>query len=124
MIKKMKLKGQVQRNKNELTFISTLWDGTSFSIPVTEEHLQLKEELTDANQNSEAVLYVLMEAQQDSRCYLTLPQPSLRHGHQVVVNRGQLLLFNTPFVTAKTEEPENKTLSKKEKKSKSSSEVV
>ncbi len=92
----MKLKGEVFYRNGVWTFASTMYDGTPFYIETTDKDIQLMQEL-DAEYASKCVLHVVMEAQQDSRCYLTLPQPSLRHGKQIIVNRGQLVLPNTPI---------------------------
>lgn len=97
MIKKMKLKGEVTLKNGELIFSSTHYDGTPFSIKTTESDLQLKNPLLGDSDTVDCVLYVMLEGQQDSRCYLTLPQSSIHFGRQVTVNRGQLLIHNAPF---------------------------
>jgi hypothetical protein len=97
MIKKMKLKGELTLQDGVLLFTSTHYDGTPFSVKTTEADLQFKELPNDQIEPIECVLYVILEGQQDSRCYLTLPQPSLQYGRQVTVNRGQLLIHNAPF---------------------------
>ena len=97
MIKKMKLKGEVAFKNGELIFTSNHYDGTPFSIKTTESDLQLKEPINADSDTVDCVLYVILEGQQDSRCYLTLPQSSIHFGRQVTVNRGQLLIHNAPF---------------------------
>lgn len=97
MIKKMKLKGEVYRQDDSYIFTSTHYDGTPFTLKTTKDDLQLKEPFSEHKDLVDCVLYVILEGQQDSRCYLTLPQPSLHYGKQVTVNRGQLLIHNAPY---------------------------
>jgi|694.fasta_scaffold55069_8 hypothetical protein len=93
----MKLKGEVVRQQDALIFTGEHFDGTPFSLKTTEADIHLKEPFTDKIDTVECVLHVVLEGQQDSRCYLTLPQPSLQYGRQVTVNRGQLLIHNAPY---------------------------
>jgi hypothetical protein len=97
MIKKMKLKGTVKKQDEILIFSSNHYDGTPFSIKTTNSDIHLKEPFNDELEFVECVLHVVLEGQQDSRCYITLPQPSISCGKHVTVNRGQLLIHNAPY---------------------------
>lgn len=92
MIKKMRLKGSVKLNdQNQMTFVGNLHDNTSFSILVSEYDVQSNGNLNEKDFSIPAFLFVTQEAQQDHRCYVTLPQPDLRFGRHVMVHRSNLI---------------------------------
>lgn len=104
MIRKMNLKGKVNKNKNNLTFDGVLYDGTPFSLGIIEADLDLNENLAENVQDFEALLKVDLLAQQDARCSITLPQPTLRYGHQITVNRQQLVFPVPTSLVAKIQD--------------------
>lgn len=92
MQKRMKLKGRIRLDDdNSMYFSSTLHDKTGFSLLVTQYDVELNDSFTDKEKTVDGWLYVTQEAQQDSRCYLTLPKPVLIYGKQIVVHEHQLL---------------------------------
>lgn len=95
MIKQMKLKGTVTLNDNNTyTFRSKLHDGTQFEVQVLEHDFEANELFEWDKLTVDGWLFVQQEAQQDNRCYLTLPKPSLQHGKQVLVHQYQLMPRN------------------------------
>lgn len=92
MQKQMKLKGQIRLcPERTFSFISSHYDGTPFELPVDLHDVQLNEDLFDDKPVVDGWLYVLVEAQQHDRCYLTLPKPANLYGHQVTVKDLQLM---------------------------------
>jgi hypothetical protein len=124
MIKKMKLRGQVTSGPDgSLSFSSKLHDGTPFSVNVNDKDVQINEDFDSVTKSADAWLMVVQQAQQDYRCYVLLPKPSLQFGKYIMVKMGQLssqsptiemTSTKKAFVGAvtKTEEPvaKNKTL--------------
>lgn len=94
MQKKMKLKGRADLSGEHIVFSSTMHDGTPFSMPVREHDVVLQDEQHGGQPVVDAWLFVTQEAKQDTRCYLTLPQPTLQFGKQVVVQEHQLMPLN------------------------------
>lgn len=95
MTKQMKLKGVIRLAEDgSKTFHSTLHDGTSFSLLVTEHDVELNDVLHWGNKQVEGWLFVVQEAKQDSRCYLTLPKPTINYGKQILVHELQLMPRN------------------------------
>lgn len=92
-MKSVKLKGVVHLEKNGIkTFSSKMHDGTEFKVQVISDNdIELNDDLNHENSFVDGWLMVIQEAQQDTRCYLTLPSPSLVHGRQVVVQDWQLM---------------------------------
>lgn len=82
-------------------------DETPFSMVVAEHDVELNDEFTSEKSTVDGWLFVTQEAQQDTRCYLTLPKPTLQFGKQVVVHELQLMPLN-----AKIEDFRPKTLEK------------
>lgn len=92
MIKPMKLKGYVQQEKDStLTFHSTLHDNSPFEIKVSEHNVQMNQPFRKDRTRVEGWLFIQQEAQQDNRVYITLPAPSLQHGHHILVHEYQLM---------------------------------
>lgn len=119
MIKKMRLKGRVKLNdQNKMVFIGNLYDNTQFSLLISEYDVQSNGNLDDKDHSIPAFLFVTQEAQQDNRCYVTLPQPDIRFGRHVMVHQSNLLQpclkienFNPSPKKLKQEENPNKQLS-------------
>jgi hypothetical protein len=95
MIKKVRLLGRVRSDdQGQMIFTSKLHDGTPLSVVVTECDIQLNGTLDEKDNSTSAFLYVVQEAQQDHRCYLTLPKPSVRFGKSVTVHYS---LLSSPY---------------------------
>ena len=91
MIKRMRLLGRIYLNdQQEIIFTSELHDGTPFHLVVSENDIQINGLLDEKDNTTPAFLYVVQAAQQDHRCYLTLPKPSLRFGKSVIVHLSLL----------------------------------
>lgn len=88
MIKKMKLWGDIVQTPNGFVFESSHCDGTPFSLPVFSDDVQIAGEFV--KDKAQGWLYVIQEGQQDVRCYISLPRPSLQFGKHVTVNQSQL----------------------------------
>lgn len=100
MQKKMKLKGRVLKGADgSLTFSSTMHDGTPFNMPVTEYDIETNDAFEPDRMTVDGWLFVVQEAQQDTRCYLTLPKASLQFGRQVVVQDLQLMPLNASIAS-------------------------
>jgi len=92
MIRPMKLKGRIVLNDDAtMTFRSTLYDGTQFSLTVTEHDIQKNVSFRHDRRTVDGWLYVQQESQQDTRVYLTLPKPTVEFGKQILVNEVQLM---------------------------------
>lgn len=91
MIKPMKLKGIIQKDNDALTFHGTLHDNSPFSVNISEHDVVLNEPFTHEKNRVDGWLFIQQEAQQDNRVYVTLPKPSLQHGHHVLVHEYQLM---------------------------------
>ena len=92
MIKPMKLKGFLRLNQDRsILFEGNLYDGSSFSITPTQHDYELSEEFMPKKLRVPGWLYVQQESQQGDRVYVTLPKPSLQHGHHVLVRDLQLM---------------------------------
>jgi hypothetical protein len=91
MVKLMKLKGQVRLNMDRtFTFISTLYDETQFECTVDLYDFEQNDEFLPGRYTVDGWLFVTQEAKQDTRCYLTLPKPTIQYGKQILVNELQL----------------------------------
>lgn len=84
----MKLWGDIIRTPQGLVFESNHCDGTPFSLPVFEDDVQITGEFE--KNKAQGWLFVIQEGQQDVRCYLSLPRPSLQFGKHITVNQSQL----------------------------------
>lgn len=92
MVKQVKLKGTIQLFMDRsMKFFGKLYDGSQFEITVDQHDVELNEEFQPDKLTVEGWCYVVQEAQQADRCYLTLPKPSLAHGRQILVNELQLM---------------------------------
>ena len=92
MVKSVKLRGKLKLEANNtVTFMSTIHDGTPFSLTVFNHDYEQNEEFTDEKNLVDGWLFVIQEAQQDKRCYLTLPRPSIVHDKQILVHEFQLM---------------------------------
>lgn len=93
MVKLMKLRGQVRLNMDRtFTFISKLYDGSQFTIEnVTLHDFEQSDEFEPDKYTVDGWLFVTQEAKQDTRCYMTLPKPTLAHGKQILVHELQLM---------------------------------
>lgn len=121
MIRPMKLKGRIILNDDTtMTFRSTLYDGTSFSLTVTEHDIEKNAIFRTDRRTVDGWMYVQQESQQDSRVYLTLPKPTLEHGKQILVNEIQLM----PRQTSISDFMPEKKKPKKAAKKKSAKKVV
>jgi hypothetical protein len=88
----MKLKGRIRLNMDRtLTFISTLHDGTPIELQVDVYDIEQNDPFLDNRLTVDGWLFVVQEAKQGNRCYLTLPKPSLQFGKQVIVHELQLM---------------------------------
>jgi hypothetical protein len=109
MIRKMKLRGRVTSGPNgTLSFSSTLHDGTPVSLNVTDKDVQINEDFDQVTKSADAWLMVTQQAQQDYRCYIILPKPSLQFGKYITVKMSQLSA-QTPIIeklSAKLQKPE------------------
>ena len=95
MTKQVKLKGQVRLSEDGfMSFHGTLHDGTPFSMRVTEHDVELNDVLHYGNKQVDGWLFVVQEAKQDTRCYLTLPKPTINFGKQILVHEYQLMPRN------------------------------
>ena len=84
----MKLRGVAIEASNGLIFQCTHFDGTPFCIPVSLEDVQLMGEF--AQNKCHCWLLVTQEGQQDVRCYIRMPRPSLQFGKFLTVHESQL----------------------------------
>lgn len=95
MTRQMKLRGQVRMNMDRtFTFLSTMYDGTPFDLQVSVYDFEQNDDFAPDRYVVDGWLFVVHEAAQGGRCYLTLPKPSIRFGRQVVVNELQLMPRN------------------------------
>jgi hypothetical protein len=91
MVKQMKLRGQLRLNMDtSITFLSTLIDGSPFECNVDIHDYEANEDFMPDKYVVDGWLYVVQEAKQHNRVYLTLPKPSLLYGKQVLVDEHQL----------------------------------
>lgn len=82
----VKLKGRIHlENDNSLRFDSTIYDGQSFSVNVSQFDVQLGGVFKPSKRYVDGFLFCDLEAQQGDVCYLTLPKPNIVHGKQVTV---------------------------------------
>jgi len=87
-----KLKGTIRSEADgSMTFFGHMHDKTEFSLRVTENDVEKNDPFSKEQTTVNGWLFVIQEAQQDSRCYLTLPKPSIKHGKQVVVHEYSLM---------------------------------
>jgi outer membrane usher protein FimD/PapC len=92
MVKLMKLSGQLRLNMNKtITFMSTIYDGTPFECNVDIHDYEQNEEFQPGKYTVDGWLFVVQEAKQDDKCYLTLPKPSIVFGRQILVKELQLM---------------------------------
>jgi hypothetical protein len=92
MMRAMKLRGIVQLEADRsLTFHSTLYDGSPVSLKVGQFDIETNEPFKPSKMRVDGWLFVQQEAQQNDVCYLTMPKPSLQHGHQITVKDIQLM---------------------------------
>lgn len=93
MIKQMKLKCRLRlEDDRSVTAVAKMHDGTSFEISNVNEHEAVPNENYLADRRTvDGWLFVIQEAKQGDRCYLTLPKPSLTHGKQVIVQELDLM---------------------------------
>lgn len=92
MVKQMKLRGTVRLNLDRtLDFNSKLYDNTEFTVRVDEHDIELQDEFQPDQMTVYGWLFVVQEAKQSDRCYLTLPKPTLQYGKQIVVQELQLM---------------------------------
>lgn len=88
----MKLKGKVHLAMDgTMTFSSEVFDGHPFAVAVLEHQVELNDSFRYDRTEVNGWLFVDQEAQQDERCYLTLPSPSIQFGKQVLVRATQLM---------------------------------
>jgi hypothetical protein len=117
MIKPMKLKGIIQQEADgKLTFHGTLHDHSDFSIQVTEHDVQLNDPFTKKKNRVDGWLYIKQEAKQFDRVYITLPHPSLQHGHHVLVHELQLMPIEATIADFQPKNPVGKTVEKQDVK--------
>lgn len=96
MKKRMMLKGHVRFDSQQrLVFSSKLYDGTAFEMLVRPQEVELNEPLTEQQSRVDGWLFVTQEAEQGDRRYLTLPQPVLQYGRQILVKDLQLMVPGT-----------------------------
>lgn len=92
MMRAMKLRGIVQLEKDRsLTFHSNLYDGAPFSVKVSQFDIETNEPFKPSKMRVDGWLFVQQEAQQNDVVYLTMPKPSIQHGHQITVKDIQLM---------------------------------
>ena len=92
MLRPMKLRGRIYlENNRTLTFHATSFDGTPFQITVDQFDVELNESFTPKKRWVDGWLMVQQEAQQNDIVYITLPKPSITHGHQMSVRDLQLM---------------------------------
>lgn len=93
MVRQMKLKGQIRVSSENLvlTFISKLYDNTPFEVTVDKFDVELNDSFSADRLIVDGWLFVVEEAKQADRCYLTLPKPNITFGRQVLVNELQLM---------------------------------
>lgn len=92
MMKEMKLQGRITlENDHSLTFSSTLYDSTPFSLRVDQFDVERNDEFLASRRMVDGWLYVTQEAKQGDRVYLTLPKPTIQFGKQIVVRDLQLM---------------------------------
>ena len=121
----MKLKGIVQREADaSLTFHGTLHDNSTFEIRVSEHDVELNEPFKRNKNRVEGWLFIVQEAQQFDRVYITLPSPSLQHGHHVLVHELQLMPVNASIADFEAKKPVGETFSVKKPEVKKDAKVV
>lgn len=92
MVKQVKLRGQVRLNMDRtFTFLGKLYDGTQFECTVDIHDFELADDFEPGRYTVDGWLFVVQEAQQADRCYLTIPKPSIVYGRQILVNELQLM---------------------------------
>lgn len=122
MIRPMKLRGRIVLNDDAtMTFRSTLYDDTPFSLTVTEHDIEKNAIFRTDRRTVDGWLYVQQESQQDTRVYLTLPKPTLEYGKQILVNELQLMPRQTSLADFR---PEKKKAKKSTKKKTAKKKVV
>lgn len=92
MVKQMKLKGTIALSaSNMLQFTGRLSDGTPFEVPVDQFDIQLNEDFLPSRTTVTGFLFVVQEGQRADLAYVTLPKPSIKHGHHVTVKCLELM---------------------------------
>ena len=92
MVSPMKLRGTISlEDDRSLTFHSTLYDGSPFSLNVSPFDVQMNEAFLPSKMTVPGFLFVQQEAKQADVCYLTLPKPNLTFGRQATVKDIQLM---------------------------------
>lgn len=90
--KPMKLRCTITlENDRTFTVNSKMFDGTPFRLVVSEYDIQLNQEFLPSRRTVNGWLYVQHEAEQYERAYITLPKPTINHGHNIVVNKYDLM---------------------------------
>lgn len=111
MMRPVKLRGRVYlENNRTLTFHSTTFDETPFHLTVDQFDVELNESFTPKKRWVDGWLFVQQEAQQGSVCYLTLPKPTIVHGHQISVRDFQLMPINASIEDFKKPVPQGTKL--------------
>lgn len=91
MKKSMKLRGRIYLEEdNSLRFSSTVYDGQSFDLRVTQFDVQMGGDFKPTKRHVDGFLFCDLEAQQGDVCYLTLPKPTLNYGRQITVKEHLL----------------------------------
>lgn len=114
MIRPMKLRGRIVLNDDAtMTFRSTLYDDTPFSLTVGEHDIEKNAIFRTDRRTVDGWLHVQQESQQDTRVYLTLPKPTLEYGKQILVNEIQLMPRQTSISDFRPEKKKAKKSAKK-----------
>lgn len=99
MVTIMRMECKLKKDANGYWCASgKMYDGTSFEVPGLSGYDVIFSDPQQAKHIGKGVtdgwLIVKREALQHDRAYLTLPQATLPHGHQIVVNKRCLTPMN------------------------------
>jgi hypothetical protein len=90
--KPMQLKCKITLN-DDLSYkvVSQMFDGTQFDLLASEYDFKTNEPFLPSKRTVDGWLYVQQESQQSSRVSITLPKPSVIHGHNLTVHELSLM---------------------------------
>jgi hypothetical protein len=93
--KPMQLKCKITlQDDRSFKAVAQMFDGTQFDLQVAEYDFKVNEAFLPSKRTVDGWIYVQQESQQGSRVYITLPKPSIAHGHHLTVHELSLMPRN------------------------------
>ena len=90
--KPMKLRCTITlENDHTFTVHSKMYDGTPFKLTVAEYDCKLNEDFLPSKRTVTGWIYVDQVSQQHDQVYITLPKPTVEHGHHLLVSSNDLM---------------------------------